>query len=101
VAAASSRYAGVRQAIGGATGLPEERPEGDTMSTSTQIRNVLPLVLCVGLAATLAGCGVRGSLENPAKAEAKSTASADSGQGKKESEAPKPHKDFILDGLIR
>ena len=59
------------------------------------------LVLAVILAAALGGCGVRGSLENPGKAEAKSTASADSGQGKAEGEAPKPHKDFILDGLLR
>jgi predicted small lipoprotein YifL len=55
--------------------------------------------MAVALAAAAGGCGVRGSLENPSKAS--STASADSGQGKKESEAPKPHKDFILDGLIR
>lgn len=60
------------------------------------------LLLIAALAATVGGCGVRGSLENPAKAEGvANTASADSGQGKKEGEAPKPHKDFILDGLIR
>jgi predicted small lipoprotein YifL len=52
------------------------------------------------LALLAGGCGVRGSLENP-KAEADKTAAADSGQGKKEGEAPKPHKGFILDGLIR
>lgn len=57
------------------------------------------VMLAVAFAAAAGGCGVRGSLENPAKDHA--TASADSGQGKKESEAPKPHKDFILDGLIR
>ncbi|MGE0768374.1 MAG: hypothetical protein AB7L90_18100 [Hyphomicrobiaceae bacterium] len=53
----------------------------------------------IALAAAAGGCGVRGSLENPGKGSA--TASADSGQGKKETEAPKPHKDFVLDGLIR
>ncbi len=52
------------------------------------------------LALLVGGCGVRGSLESP-KSEADKTASADSGQGKKEDEAPKPHKGFILDGLIR
>ncbi len=54
------------------------------------------------LAATLAGCGVRGSLESPDGGGAdKTKASADSGQGKKEGAAAKPHREFILDGLIR
>lgn len=53
------------------------------------------------LALLLGACGTRGSLENPAKPEAQSHASADSGQGKKEGDAPKPHKGFILDGLLR
>jgi predicted small lipoprotein YifL len=57
------------------------------------------LATIVALAAVPGGCGVRGSLDNPAKDSA--TATADSGQGKKESEAPKPHKGFVLDGLIR
>lgn len=57
-------------------------------------------VLAAIVAAGLAGCGVRGSLEKPV-AESQTTASADSGQGKKEGEAPKPHKGFILDGLLR
>jgi predicted small lipoprotein YifL len=46
----------------------------------------------------LAGCGVRGSLEAPG---AETTADAGSGQGKPEGTAPKPHKGFILDGLLR
>lgn len=51
----------------------------------------------------LAGCGIRGSLEPPPEAErtTDTRASADSGQGKPEDAAPKPHKDFILDRLIR
>jgi predicted small lipoprotein YifL len=49
----------------------------------------------------LAGCGVRGSLEAPPGAQVSKTATADSGQGKTEGAAPKPHKDFALDGLIR
>ncbi|MDX2155962.1 MAG: lipoprotein [Hyphomicrobiaceae bacterium] len=62
---------------------------------------VAPALLSAVLAIALAGCGVRGSLENPQTAEAKQKAAADSGQGKPEDAAPKPHKDFILDGLIR
>jgi predicted small lipoprotein YifL len=46
----------------------------------------------------LAGCGVRGSLETPGT---ETTADASSGQGKPEGAAPKPHKGFILDGLLR
>jgi predicted small lipoprotein YifL len=51
----------------------------------------------------LAGCGVRGPLETPpsAKAENAAVASSESGQGKPEGAAPKAHKPFILDGLIR
>lgn len=59
------------------------------------------LIVAMVFAATLGGCGIRGSLENPQKAESKQTATADSGQGKKEGDAPKPHKEFILDGLLR
>ncbi len=53
------------------------------------------------LALALGGCGVRGSLETPAEAKADATAEAQSGQGKPEGAAPKPHKGFILDGLLR
>ncbi len=51
----------------------------------------------------LAGCGVKGPLETPpeAKAQGQTSATADSGQGKAEAAAPKPHKGFILDGLLR
>ncbi|MEZ5818472.1 MAG: hypothetical protein R3D44_15445 [Hyphomicrobiaceae bacterium] len=69
------------------------------MVTKATGKRLGALVIMASVAGMVGGCGVRGSLENPAKAS--STASADSGQGKKESEAPKPHKDFILDGLIR
>ena len=59
------------------------------------------------LALALAGCGTRGNLDYPNEAKENSkgapsgTATADSGQGKPEGAAPKPHKGFILDGLIR
>jgi predicted small lipoprotein YifL len=53
------------------------------------------------LAFTLAGCGVRGGLEAPPEAKTQTTADAQSGEGKPEGAAPKPHKPFILDGLVR
>ncbi len=62
------------------------------------------LILAAGL--MLAGCGVRGPLQNP-KAEKSgpstpdTTATAESGQNKPENAAPKPHQGFILDGLLR
>ena len=50
----------------------------------------------------LAGCGLRGPIQLPKEDAAKqTTATADSGQGKPEGTAPKPHKDFFLDGLLR
>lgn len=55
----------------------------------------------VALALSVTGCGVRGSLDYPAEAKADKTATAESGQGKPENAAPKPHKPFVLDGLIR
>lgn len=58
---------------------------------------ILTTALAIGLAQ--GGCGVRGSLEYPDKTEGSAT--ADSGQGKKEGAALKPHKPFVLDGLLR
>lgn len=59
------------------------------------------IVLSTALA--VAGCGVRGALEPPpqAAAEQQSTATADSGQGKPAGKAGRPHKTFVLDGLIQ
>jgi predicted small lipoprotein YifL len=63
---------------------------------------VLPLLIAALIGAATAACGTRGSLESPkAEGNADETATADSGQGKKEGQAPKPHRDFVLDGLIR
>jgi len=53
------------------------------------------------LASVLGGCGLRGGLETPPEAKADATAEAQSGQGKPEGAAPKPHKSSILDGLLR
>ena len=55
----------------------------------------------LALALGLAGCGVRGTLETPHDARAETTAQADSGQGKPEGAAPKPHRPSVLDGLLR
>jgi predicted small lipoprotein YifL len=68
------------------------------------MRSAVKLWVATAAAAVLlAGCGLKGPLELPpeAKAQNQTTASADSGQGKSEAAAPKPHKDFILDGLLR
>ena len=62
------------------------------------LKPIARLSLACALAACMAGCGVKGGLDAP---EAKSTASAESGQGKPEGAAAKPHEGFILDGLIR
>jgi predicted small lipoprotein YifL len=62
------------------------------------LRLSLLLIFC---ACGLAACGVRGSLDSPPEAKADQTATAQSGQGKPEGATRKPHKDFILDGLIR
>ena len=63
------------------------------------------LALLAALALGLGGCGVRGSLETPqgagGAAPANNKAQADSGQGKKAGEAPKPHQGFILDRLLQ
>jgi predicted small lipoprotein YifL len=50
-----------------------------------------------------AGCGVRGALDAPqaATGSTSQTATAESGQGKKAGEAPKPHQGFILDKVIQ
>ena len=61
-------------------------------------------IVCLVLATSLlvGGCGYRGAIQmDKSDAAAQTTATADSGQGKPEGATPKPHKDFILDGLLR
>ncbi len=67
------------------------------------MRDTVTVLIVTTAAILLAGCGVKGPLELPpdAKAQSQTTATADSGQGKSEAAAPKPHKGFILDGLLR
>jgi predicted small lipoprotein YifL len=72
--------------------------------TALQVaKPMLSVASALLLAGVLSGCGVKGPLETPtaAKGAQQATAQADSGQGKAEGAAPKPHKPFILDGLIR
>ncbi len=57
-------------------------------------------VAVVLLAATLAGCGVRGALDGPSgKGSGGATSTAAKSPGEP-AEKPK-HRDFLLDGLIR
>jgi predicted small lipoprotein YifL len=70
---------------------------GGSIEMTSWVRAVL---VASALASTLAGCGVKGGLEAP-QAQAENTAEAQSGQGKSEGAAPKPHKGFVLDGLLR
>ena len=61
------------------------------------------IALLMLAAAVVAGCGVRGSLDPPESAQSSGTAkSAEQGAaGDKTAAQPKPHKPFILDGLLR
>jgi predicted small lipoprotein YifL len=67
------------------------------------LRLMKPIVLVALAAPLLAGCGVRGSLDPPAEAKAAGTAvSPATGEaGSTSAAAPKPHREFILDGLLR
>lgn len=66
-------------------------------------RAVKITLIVTSAAFVLAGCGVRGNLEPPPQAavEQQSSATAESGQGKPAGKAARPHKTFILDGLIQ
>ncbi len=60
-------------------------------------------LIIASVALAMAGCGVRGALEKPSASGAtapNASADADSGQGKKAGDAPKPHQGFILDKLL-
>ena len=55
-------------------------------------------------AACAGGCGVRSALEAPPQAKVagvNATAETTTDPGKGSVEKPKPHKDFLLDGLLR
>ena len=55
------------------------------------------------LLSALVGCGVRGNLETPpeAKVAGGPTAPDATDAGGNSAAKPKPHKEFILDGLLR
>jgi len=63
----------------------------------------IPFVAAALVALLAGGCGVRGSLEAPAEAKAagKAASAEDAAAGPNTSAAPKPHRGFVLDGLIR
>jgi predicted small lipoprotein YifL len=65
------------------------------------MRDAAKLLIVVAATLSLAGCGLKGPLEFPPEAKSQNSASAESGQGKPADAAPKPHKGFILDGLLR
>ncbi len=60
------------------------------------------LIMAVAAAALLSGCGVRGSLEAPPEARAAGTNTSGEPEdpGKDSAATPKPHRGFILDGLL-
>jgi len=59
-------------------------------------------LLVAAVALGLAGCGYRGPVQmDKTDTAQQTTATADSGQGKPEGTAAKPHQGFILDGLLR
>jgi predicted small lipoprotein YifL len=65
------------------------------------VKRVKLSAVLAAVALALGGCGVRGSLDMPPEAKADVTAKADSAQGKPEGATSRPHKEFILDGLLR
>lgn len=67
---------------------------------SRAVRKAAVLML---LPVLLAGCGVRGSLEAPKEAKEKGAATSPEAadNGPKSSAPAKPHRDFLLDPLLR
>lgn len=67
------------------------------------LKSLTIAVLVLGAPALLAGCGVRGSLEAPQAAKQAGTATSpeDADPGENSAAGPKPHRGFILDGLLR
>ena len=62
--------------------------------------SLLAALLTAGM---VAGCGVRGNLEAApeAKVAGEATSPAATDAGGNSAAKPKPHKEFILDGLLR
>lgn len=66
------------------------------------IRMKAALAIAIG-ALALGGCGIRGNLEAPeeAKAVGEGNSAAAGAAGTNSAAPPKPHRGFILDGLLR
>ena len=79
------------------------RKSGSKDMFSRRILTRTSLLAALLLAGAVAGCGVRGNLESPAEAKAAGTAASPEAAdpGANSVVKPKPHKEFILDGLIR
>ncbi len=66
------------------------------------IKRATGVVVLGLLAMTLAGCGVRGALDNPGAKSGSSKGGLSSATKQPGEPAEKPkHRDFLLDGLIR
>lgn len=67
---------------------------------SMRIKTALAITLA---ALALGGCGIRGSLDAPeeAKAVGDGNSAAAGATGPNSAAPPKPHRGFILDGLLR
>lgn len=71
------------------------------------MRSKAVLVLAISAATlgavALGGCGIRGSLDAPeeAKAAGEGNSAAAGDAGTNSAAPPKPHRGFILDGLLR
>lgn len=78
-----------------------DRKYGGLNSSMPRIARTVALMAVLPL--LLAGCGVRGSLEAPAgaKQQGKATSPEAADAGPNSAAAPKPHRDFILDPLLR
>lgn len=61
---------------------------------------LLPATVLIAIGLALNGCGVRGALDPPPGAKSE-TATAESGQGKAQGEAPKPHRPSVFDPLLK
>lgn len=71
---------------------------------SMRSKAVLGLAISAAtLAVALGGCGIRGSLDAPeeAKAAGEGNSAAAGDAGTNSAAPPKPHRGFILDGLLR
>jgi predicted small lipoprotein YifL len=74
-----------------------------SVATRQSLARLAAIVAGMVLFGALAGCGVRGNLETPPDAKVAGTPTAPDATdaGGNSAVKPKPHKGFILDGLLR